>query len=519
MTDKSVTGNQQSEDRFQTLLNNANAARVISQAVEGTIGPRGLDVMMVDRFGDVVITNDGVTILNLMEVNHPAAQMLINTARSQQKEVGDGTTTTTILAGAMIAEGSAQVLKGVPVTRVVEGIRQGVSACADWIQEMAVSIEDMDDSQLSSIAWVAGRGEQELAGQVMEGAKILGKDRLLDPDCQFADTIIAREAADNLVFSGVVLNKQPVNREMPRQLQGVSILVVDDALAPEEVNVEALKTESGFQYYRQSREDYQNNLARLSELGVNLVVVDRSIDDTAEEILTDANIMVLQRVSSREIQRLCHHTGARRIKRSALNRDPHNLAAYLGRAKRVVVDDKLECTMVFDGQGESQVTVLVGAATAEVVDERERMARDAAAAVQAALKGGVVPGGGAVEVWLASRLEDLARQQEGLISYGILCVKEALLKTFLCMAANAGFNSLEKLGDVTAGQRKQNSNSLSFDVNSGQLVDMLELGVVDPALVKQHAIQAAGEVAAAILRIETVIKMRNESTDHPHMVE
>ncbi len=229
--------------------------------------------------------------------------------------------------------------------------------------------------------------------------------------------------------------------------------------------------------------------------------------------------MVLQRVSSREIQRLCHHTGARRIKRSALNRDSHSLAAYLGRAKRVLVDDKLECTMVFDGQGESQVTVLVGAATAEVVDERERMARDAAAAVQAAIKGGVVPGGGAVEVWLASRLENLARQQEGLISYGILCVKEALLKTFLCMAANAGFNSLEKLGDVIAGQRKQNSNRLSFDVNSGQLVDMLELGVVDPALVKQHAIQAAGEVAAAILRIETVIKMRSESTDHPHMVE
>ena len=152
-----------------------------------------------------------------------------------------------------------------------------------------------------------------------------------------------------------------------------------------------------------------------------------------------------------------------------LNRDSHSLACLLGRAKRVLVDDKLECTMVFDGPGESQVTVLVGAATAEVVDERERMARDAAAAVQAAIKGGVVPGGGAVEVWLASRLENLARQQEGLISYGILCVKEALLKTFLCMAANAGFNSLEKLGDVIAGQRKQNSNRLSFDVNSGQL--------------------------------------------------
>ena len=227
----------------------------------------------------------------------------------------------------------------------------------------------------------------------------------------------------------------------------------------------------------------------------------------------------MQRVSSREIERLCRHTGARKIKRSALNRDPDNLKTYLGWAERVIVDDKMECTMVFNGKGESQVTVLVGAATTEVVDERERMARDAAAAVQAALKAGIVPGGGAVEVWLASQLEDLARQQEGMISYGIMCVKEALVKAFLCMASNAGFNPLEKLGDVTAMQRRSQSHSISFDVDSGQLVDMLELGIVDPAQVKQHAIQAAGEVAAAILRIETVIKMRSESIDHRQMVE
>jgi len=519
MADQSVKGSQHSEDRFQTLLNNANAARVISQAVEGTIGPRGLDVMMVDRFGDVVITNDGVTILNLMEVSHPAAQMIINTARSQQKEVGDGTTTTTILAGAMIAEGSAQVLKGVPVTRVVEGIRMGVAACSQWIQEIVHPINDIDDPELAAIARIAGRGEGELALQIIEAARILGKERLLDSDYRFADTIFSREAADNQVFKGVVLNKHPVNRMMPRQLQDVGILVVDDALAPEELNVEALKTEAGFQYYRKSREDYRNNLARLRQLGVNLIVVDRSVDDTAEEILTDADIMVLQRVSSREIERLCRHTGARKIKRSALNRDPDSLTAYLGWAQRVVVDDKLECTMVFDGKGESQVTVMVGAATTEVVDERERMARDAAAAVQAALRAGIVPGGGAVEVWLASRLENLARQQEGMISYGIMCVKEALIKAFLCMAANAGFNPLEKLGDVTAVQRRRKTHSISFDVDSGQLVDMLELGIVDPARVKQHAIQAAGEVAAAVLRIETVIKMRSESSDHPQIVE
>lgn len=519
MADNYISGNQHSEDRFQTLLNNAHASRVIAQAVEGTIGPRGLDVMMVDRFGEVVITNDGVTILKMMEVNHPAAQMIINTARSQQNEVGDGTTTTTILSGALVAEGSSLVLKGVPVTRVVEGIHMGITACLDWLDQLSRPVGELDSPVLSAIARIAGRGERELADQVIIGAQILGKEMLLNPEYRFADAIVSREAADSKVFKGIMLNKQPVNRDMPRQLEKARILVIDDALAPEELNPESLKTESGFQYFRKTREEYQGNLIRLTELGVNLIVVDRGIDDTAEEILTDAGIMVLQRVSSREIDRLCRHTGARKLKRNALSREISSLSTCLGLAEQVVVDDKLECTMILEGKGESLVTVLLGAATTEVVDERERMARDAAAAVQAALKGGVVPGGGAIEIWLASCLEDLARQQEGMVSYGILCVKDALIRPFACMAANAGFNPLEKLGDVIAAQRKSGQDSISFDVDSGQLADMLEIGVVDPAQVKRHAIKAAGEVAAAILRIETVIKMKDENSDHPQMVE
>lgn len=519
MTDRPVSGNQQTEDKLQALLNNAHAARVISQTVEGTIGPRGLDVMMVDQFGDVVITNDGVTILKQMEVNHPAAQMIINTARAQQNEVGDGTTTTTILAGALIAEGVAQVLKGVPVTRVVEGIRLGISACLEWLAEASRPVQDLDHPALAAIARIAGRGDRQLAEQVLRGADILGKEMLLSPEYRYTDAVFSREAAHSQVFQGVVVNKQPLNREMPRQLKDAGILVLDDALAPEEIHSEALKTDSGFQYYLQAQQVYQENLAKLKDLGVKLVVVDRSIDDAAEAYLTDAGIMALHRVSSREIDRLCRHTGARKLKRSALNRAVSSLLPYVGKARQVFVDDKIEYTMILNGQGENLVTVLVGASTREVVDERERMAKDAAAAVQAALKEGVVPGGGAIEVWLASQLEELARCREGMTSYGILCVKEALIRTFSCLADNAGFNPLEKLGDVTAKQRKSGKDSISFDPETGQLVDMEETGVMDPAQVKRHAIQAAGEVATAILRIETVIKMKADSTGYPQIIE
>lgn len=519
MTDRPGVSSQQTEDKFEAMLNNANAARVIAQAVEGTIGPKGLDVMMVDRFGEVVITNDGVTILKLMEVSHPAAHMIINSARSQQNEVGDGTTTTTILAGALVAEGANQVLKGVPVTRVVEGIKQGIAACITWLDDISAPVSDLDNPALRSIARIAGRGDEELAGQIIEAARILGLETLADPDCRFAESIYSREGAANQVFKGVIINKQPVNREMPRQLESVSLLVIDDALAPEEVKPETLKTEAGFQYYLQSRETYQQNLAKIKEMGVKLVVVDRSIDDMAEEFLTDAGIMVLQRVSSREIDRLCRHTGARKIKRTGLNRDASVLLSYIGQAGRVLTDDKLEYTMVLDGRGNNAVAVMIGAATAEVVDERERMAKDAAAAVQSALRSGVVPGGGAVEVWLASCVEEMARQQQGMASYGLMCVKEALIRPFTCMAANAGFNPLEKLGDVTAVQSRSQSHTISFDPDSGQLRDMLEAGIVDPTQVKKHAVKAAGEVAAAILRIETIIKMKEVSSEHSQIID
>ena len=513
MPDKLLAGNQEKDDKFQTLLTNTSVARIISSTVEGTIGPRGLDIMMVDRFGDVVVTNDGVTILKYMDVTHPVAQMIINAARAQQVEVGDGTTTATIIAGALVAEGTAQVLKGVPVTRIIEGINHGIKVTLNNIEETSLKIESLEDERLFDIALIAGRGQRDLAGLVVEGARLIGIDKLLDSDFKFADTVNAREGTENQVFKGVLLNKQPVNKEMPAVIENAVILVVDDDLRPEDLDREAMKTEAGFQYYLKARQQYEEGLNQLIQLGVNLVVVDRSIDSLGEEILTEAGIMALQRVSSRELEKLCRHSGARKIKASTLNRSLETLKSCLGYAQLVKVDEKLKHTCVYGGKGENLATLIVGASTGEVVDERERMARDAASALQAALRGGIVPGGGALEIWLAGKLEELAREAGGMSSYGILALREALLKPFTCMASNSGFNPLDKLGNIIAAQKKADKNSISFDADSGELVDVLENGIFDPAPVKRYAIKTAGEVAVAILRINTVIKMKNDELD------
>jgi chaperonin GroEL (HSP60 family) len=220
--------------------------------------------------------------------------------------------------------------------------------------------------------------------------------------------------------------------------------------------------------------------------------------------------MVVQRVASKELRRAAEHTGARMLKRTGLKKTTAELEKCLGRAGRAYNDEKLEQVWILGGAGKPMATVLVGAATAEVVGERERIARDAAASVQSAITGGVVPGGGSLELAVARELEKVREGIRGMAAYGVDCVVEALKRPMSQIVANAGFNPLEKLGDVIAAQAETGKNSLAIDCDSGLVEDMTEKGIADPAEVKIYALRAAGEVAEAILRIDTIIKKRED---------
>ncbi|MFZ7103411.1 MAG: TCP-1/cpn60 chaperonin family protein [Peptococcaceae bacterium] len=512
MNVKNVTKNSEIDTKFSALETNVNAIRAIAGAVQGTIGPKGLDTMLVDQFGDVVITNDGVTILNLMEVNHPAAKMLINIAKSQQEEIGDGTTTATLMAGEMVSEGFNQVVQGVPVARVIEGLRKGVNSAIKNIQENNISVESLDDSFLHKAALIAGREHEDIADLVVKAAQIIGKEKLRDPSFKLSETIKAVEGAENEVFLGVVVNKERMNKQMPKVMEAAHILLIDDALEPEDMDEEALTTESGFSRYLQLREEFKSNINKIVEMGVNVVLADRGVDDLAEEILTDAGIFVVQRVSNKELRNTGEHTGARMIKRTGLKKSAEEILGYLGKADKVLEDEKLEHIRILNGKAKPIPTVLVGASTAEVVGERERIAKDAASAVQAAVKGGIVPGGGSVELAAARKVEELKKDLRGMAAFGINCVLAALQRPFMQIVANAGYNPLEKLGDVTQAQVEQQKYSLGIDCDTGDVVDMLEIGVIDPTLVKVYALKAAGEVAEAILRIDTIIRKKENNS-------
>ncbi len=502
---------QEVDEKLAALITNSSAIRAVASAVEGTIGPKGLDIMLVDRFGEVTITNDGVTILKQMDVNHPAAKMLINIAKSQQEEVGDGTTTATIMAGLLVSEGVSQIMKGVPVARVIEGIKFSINRAQEIIKDHVISVKGIHDPSLKNVALIAGREHEDIAELITEAAKIVSEEKLKNKKFKLKDIIISRAGADNEVFMGVIIDKEKVNKQMPSEVSDVRIMLLDDALEPEVVAPEALRTEAGFARYLELKEEFKENLKKIVDLNVNLILVDKNISDEAEEILTDAGIIVLERVSRRELDKVSEHTGARIIKRVALKKSKEDIKKYIGKAERAYEDEKLKQMRIVGGKGEPIATVVVGASTEEIVGERERIAKDAASAIQAAVLHGMVPGGGAIEIFISRELMKEREKLKGMAIYGVDCVISALKKPLSQIVYNAGFNPLEKAEEVIYMQSQNDSASIGINCDTGEVADLVELGVLDPALVKQYAIKAAGEVAEAILRIDTIIKKKDES--------
>lgn len=497
------------DERLAALLSNAAAVRAVALSVEGTLGPKGLNCMLVDKFGDVTITNDGSTILDKIEANHPTARMLIRIAKAQDAEVGDGTTTAAVLASALLAEGVSQVARGVPVTKVIEGIDIGIRKALEVIESAAQPVSGWDDPLLWRAAYISGRESKDIADLVVEGARLVGEEKLKDPGFRLADCVVARENAPNEVFSGLIIERERMNRQMPRSLEGVRLLVVDDALEPEQIGDDALGTESGFARYVQLQNEFREDLGKLLEMNIGLVVVHKAVADAAEDILTDAGILVVRRASSKDIARIVEHTGARTIKRTGLKKSIDELEKFVGKCDRVYEDERLEHIRIIGGAGRPSATILVGAATREVKEERERIAEDAAAAVQAVVLQGVVPGGGSVEIAASREVAASRDAVKGMAAYGVDAVAEALKRPLGQIVTNAGFNPLEKVEDVIAGQAVEGKSSLSVNCDTGELADMLEIGVVDPTKVKVYALKAAAEIAEAVLRINTIIKCRN----------
>ena len=504
---KQVSKTTEVDERMAALTTNSSAISALSTAVEGTIGPKGLDCMLVDKYGDVTMTNDGATILDKIDTAHPAARMLIRAARAQEEEIGDGTTTTTILASALICEGVEHIKRGVPIIKIIEGIKLGVSQALSFVESKSVRVSTGDDA-MKKVALIAARGNTDIANLVVDAARVIG-DRIYRPGYRLADAIHAQEGASSEVFTGIILDKQRANKQMPRETNGALVLVIDDALEPIQVEDEALATESGFARHIALQEQFREMIEKIISLGVGFISVGKNIDPIAEELFVEAGILAIRRVSPCDMAVLAELTGARVIKKMSLRKEASELKCFLGKCDRVYEDKMLDHIRVVGSADACMATVIIGASTREVKDERERIARDAAGAVQAAAKSGVVPGGGAIEIAALRHVQSMRDSSRGMSAYGVDSVVSALKKPLSHITSNAGFNPLEKVEDLIVEQQLKGSHTLGIDCDTGEITDMIECGVLDPTDVKVHALTTASEIVEAILRINTIIRKRD----------
>ena len=496
-------------EQYSALENNIQAIKALVSAVEGTLGPKGMDCMLVNEQGEFIVTNDGVTILTEMDVSHPAAIMLINGAFAQQTEIGDGTTTMAILTGQLLESALHYIQKGVSVHHIIKGMKVGIQRSIEYIQRNRIAIKAENWDLLRAVLKIAGRNDGALTDLLHNAAAYVGEDRLKAKEFRFADTVEGVEGLENEVIKGVIVHRAPVGSPEEINIHHGKILVLDDELRPEVLADELMGTESGFNQYIENRKTFEDWIQRIIDEKIDILFVERSIDPYGEQRLTDAGIVVVTNILREQLSRLARCTGARLIKKSVLHKKHQELEVYCGKARQIIYDAKLDGLKVVEGAGVPAVTVLVSAATGTVTKEKERVARDAASALQAAVGNGIVAGGGAIELACALMLEDVKYHTDSMEKYGIDCVIDALKKPMYNIIKNAGFNPLEKLEQTAATMKNTGCQSLGVCCDTGSVEDLLQAQIIDPATVKIYALKAAGEIAEAILKIHLILKGRS----------
>ncbi len=492
--------------RLSALRNNIDAITSVVSTVEGTLGPRGMDCMIVDDYGNAIITNDGVTILNEISTSHPGARLLINAVMSQEREVGDGTTTLTVLAGALLSYALKMAEMGVPIHKIIEGIKKGIQVVIEIIETEKIIVSEDNSNIMKKVAYISAREDMEISDSICKAAEIIGIEMLNNHSFKFSDCIEAIEGSQNGVFSGVVLDKRPLNLLEDYTLNDAKIMVLDDVFDIDEDAKKLLVTESGLKNYLESVEIIKSWAEKIVNMKVNLLLCDRMINPMAMQILSDGSVIVVDRVLNSQLEKAARHCGCKMLKKSALYKNISDLNNYCGMADKVIYDAEKEQILIQDGHGKPYSTIIVSASTGEITREKERIAKDAAASLQFAIKDGVVPGGGALEIYCSALLKEYREDITGMEKYGFDCIIEALKKPFLQMVENSGFNSLEILEKVVTSAKIQEKKFLSIDFESGTIHDMVIKEIFDPAYVKISALQKAGEIAEAILRINLILR-------------
>jgi thermosome len=495
---------------------NIMAAKAVAAAVRTTLGPKGMDKMLVDTLGDVVITNDGVTILKEMDIEHPAAKMMVEIAKTQDQEVGDGTTTAVVLAGELLKQAEGLLEQEIHPTVIAAGYRAAADKSMEILKALAVSVSTKDEDLLRKIAITAmtGKGSQsareELADMAVKAVRVVDEDGTVDTDNITVEKKVGGGITDSLLVSGVVIDKDRLHPSMPKSVTDARIALLNAAVEIEKTEVDAkiqITSPDQLQAFLDQEEKMLKDMVdKIVATGANVLFVQKGIDDLAQHFLAKAGIYTLRRVKKSDMEKLARATGGRVVTSiHEISKDDLGKAGLV--EERKVSDEKM--TFVKDCENPKSVSIILRGGTEHVVDELDRAMEDALRVVGVALEDNMlVAGGGAPEVELALRLRAYASTVGGREQLAIESFADSMEIIPKTLAENAGLDQIDALVALRSAHEK-GMKGAGLDMDTGKPVEMLKLGVVEPLRVKTQAIKSATEVAVMILRIDDVIASKS----------
>jgi thermosome len=496
--------------------NNIQAARAISEAVKSTLGPKGMDKMLVDSMGDVVVTNDGATILKEIDVEHPAAKMIVEVAKSQDEECGDGTTTAVVLTGELLKEAGSLLEKNIHPTVINGGFQLAAKKAKEILNKMAIDIKPNDKKTLINIAQtsMASKGanaEKDILASIVVDAVVniaekRGTKTLVDLD----NIQIQKKQGGGIntteIIEGIILDKERVHEGMPPVIKNAKIALVNAALEVKKTEVDAriqIQDPTQLQAFLDEEEGMLRKMVdKIKNSGANVLICQKGVDDIAQHFLAKAGIYTVRRAKKSDMEKLAKATGGKIIS----NLD--DLAgADLGNAgtieERKIGDDKM--TFVTKCKNPKAVSILIRGTTEHVTDELERALHDALSVVKVALEDGkMTPGGGAAAIAIAMALRDYAPSVGGRQQMAIEAFADAIEIIPKTLSENAGLDPIDMILEIRNAHSK-GKNHTGINVNEGKADDMLKNNVVEPLRLSLQELSASSEAATMILRIDDVI--------------
>lgn len=508
-------GTQRNQGR-NAQKNNIEAAKLVAETVRTTLGPKGMDKMLVDSLGDVIVTNDGVTILNEMNIEHPAAKMVVEVAKTQEDEVGDGTTTAVVLAGELLKKASDLLDQEIHPTVLAKGYRMGAIKAQELLRNISqnVSIDNKDILRKIALTAMTGKGaeisKEKLADLVVKAVKKVaektGSVSKVDPDDIKLEKKVGGSIDDSELVEGIILDKERVHPQMPRHVEKARIALVDSALEIRNTEMDAKINISDPEKMQQFITMEENMLKKMVEKvassGANVLFCQKGIDDMAQHFLAKKGVLAVRRAKKSDMEKLARATGA-----SIVTNLDDLTSQDLGKAGNVEELKVGEEEMIYvrDCRNPKAVTLLIRASTEHVIEEIKRALEDAIGDVIATLSdGGVVAGAGAPEIELARGLNKYADSLSGREQLAVQAFADAMQIIPRTLAENAGLDPIDVLTNLKAAHDK-GQKWAGINVFTGRVFDAWKGGVIEPLKIKTQAVSSASEVAVMILRIDDVI--------------